>query len=716
MECKINVLHVVGLLSFGGAEYGVVFNLANQLDPRKFRCTIVSLSPIEPEIKKICPTHINLHYISKEKLGPLKTSLELRKYAIKNYVDVVHTHNWTTYFFGFVTTLFSGVRGLIHTEHGRDTSEWEISKKRYWFLKLFLTKTNRITAVSKDIKEAIKVKWPKFHKEVLVIKNGVNTETFFPDKKLKNYLKNELALPDGSIIIGTISVLRKVKNHPVLIKAFNEVCKKNPNICLLIVGDSEEQEYKNDLIKLTNQLNIQDKVFFMGKRIDINQIMNGFDIYVNMSVFEGMSITLLEAMSCGLPVIASKVGGTPEFINDNLTGLLFLSGDHKELANKIELLLAVPEQRDNLGIKAREVIIDHFSWKTLVLQYADLYTRSCLKTPRVPFIRYWAKWSKLRVLASFEAKRFEEKNSFTILTFHRVLPDTQNKYFRDKMVVPLDTFELILIFLSKHANVISLREAIEKKKKGDPFEAGSVIITFDDGYCDNYIWAFPLLKKYNLPATIFLTTGPLDTGVPLCWDLLNWAIACYWEKRMTLLAEGPLTAYMSGNNAKSPGQLANDINDRINEMNQDARITFISQITEWYKRIQMSDPPNLMMDWDMVQEMAQNNISFEAHTVTHPFLDELEPEKLLWETTTSRNRIQQMTGQPADILACPRGRNMTLAQQSVLKNEFMAICTTNEGFNTLSTDVFSLNRNDILFFLLKKSFCKKIFSLKLYRY
>lgn len=119
-----------------------------------------------------------------------------------------------------------------------------------------------------------------------------------------------------------------------------------------------------------------------------------------------------------------------------------------------------------------------------------------------------------------------------------------------------------------------------------------------------------------------------------------------------------------------------------------------------------------MLTWDMVKEMAKNNISFECHTVNHEFLDELSLEDMIQEAVPARDRIKEMTGQPGDILACPNG-NIPSDKIDALKKEFIANCITCIGFNKINADLYGLKRKDANYFQLDQGFHEEYFALEM---
>jgi peptidoglycan/xylan/chitin deacetylase (PgdA/CDA1 family) len=273
------------------------------------------------------------------------------------------------------------------------------------------------------------------------------------------------------------------------------------------------------------------------------------------------------------------------------------------------------------------------------------------------------------------------------------------------MAISSEAFEKIIAELKSCTRVVSLRQALDQLKHGQEFEYPTVALTFDDGYVDNYNIAFPILRKYDMPASIFLTTGPVEKKDLLWWDRLQHIISSGWEHGgLSFFSGSPLSAVKPVAQNTNLNTFINLSVDYLNSINRLEREAFWCQLESWLEDKSLPDPPQLMMTWEMVREMALHNIEFESHTVNHMFLDELTPQEICKETLPGRDRIRELTGQSADILACPRGRNMDQDQLDAIKSEFNAVCTTQPGINNFNTDLFGLKHKDANFFLIDQKF------------
>ncbi len=195
-------------------------------------------------------------------------------------------------------------------------------------------------------------------KKIINIANGLDMQLFHPIPK--DEARKHLNLETKEKYILAVGRLSKSKGHSCLIQAFNKLLESNQDLRLIIVGDGEERE---NLKNLAVQLNIADKITFTGfqKNNLIPLWLNSADIFILPSQLEGTPNILLEAMACGLPVIATKVGGVEEIIKNQLNGLLIEPNSIMEIENAIEQFLGNPLIRKNMGEAALKTISEQFT-------------------------------------------------------------------------------------------------------------------------------------------------------------------------------------------------------------------------------------------------------------------------------------------------------------------------------------------------------------------
>jgi len=224
-----------------------------------------------------------------------------------------------------------------------------------------------LCAVSADLKQhMVREGFPA--SRVSVVYNGVDPGER-PSSLQRRSARAVLGLPDDAFVIGTVGRLDPVKNLSVMMHAYAALKARYPHARAVIVGDGPERA---TLEAKALALDLADSVVFTGYRPDVRFLMAAFDVYVNTSVYEGVSLTILEAMAMALPVVATPVGGNPEVVVDHETGLL-VPGRARSIADAIARLVHDTRQRRRLGDAGRWRVKRHFSMARMVEQYAGVY-------------------------------------------------------------------------------------------------------------------------------------------------------------------------------------------------------------------------------------------------------------------------------------------------------------------------------------------------------
>jgi glycosyltransferase involved in cell wall biosynthesis len=214
-----------------------------------------------------------------------------------------------------------------------------------------------------------------------VIPNGIDADRFsprLPDPKLRQ----ELGLPPDASVIAIVAALRPEKNHELFLRMAAMIHRRFADTHFLIVGDGPRRKMLEDL---TAQLGLQQVVHFLGTRDDIPEILACTDIVVLSSHMEANPLSLLEAMACGKPVVATRVGSVPTNVLDGLTGFLVPPGDVSAMADRCGLLLSSPQLRQEMGRAGRQHILTRASLEVTIKGYEELirrlYHRKVAKSP-----------------------------------------------------------------------------------------------------------------------------------------------------------------------------------------------------------------------------------------------------------------------------------------------------------------------------------------------
>ncbi|MBZ4664797.1 glycosyltransferase family 4 protein [Mahella sp.] len=248
---------------------------------------------------------------------------------------------------------------IVASIHNFPYKDGRIMKASY---KMLAARTARIIAVSDALAEYL-CSCGISQDKIAVVYNGVNIR-YYDNIDTGEYHK------EGGFVIGTAARLIPQKGIDVLLEAFYMLLHKYNNAKLVIAGDGPS---RMELERWCWEMNIADRVSFLGYISDINAFMQRLDVFVLPSLSEGFGISVLEAMACAKPVIASSVGGVPEIIDHGRTGLLFPPGDSGTLAMYLEYLIEHKKEAIDMGLRARRRLDGHFDVRTMVKKIEGIY-------------------------------------------------------------------------------------------------------------------------------------------------------------------------------------------------------------------------------------------------------------------------------------------------------------------------------------------------------
>lgn len=297
----------------------------------------------------------------------LKIIIKLYRLMKKKHIHVVRTHKYRASLYGRLAAWLAGTPVIISSVHGNYRKDLRLERKIA--NKILSRITDKIIAVSESIKRDI-VKHDKIDpSKILVIYNGIDGLKFDPSEKSKN-IREKLLINTEDIVVGFVGRLVPAKGLEYLIGAISYLKEEFKNIKLLIVGEGSLLIGLKDKAR---ENGIHDRVIFTGQRRDVPDILHSTDIFVMPSVAEGIPNALLEAMAMGKPIIATKVGGIPEIIEDGFNGLLVPPRDSGVLAAAIKTLMDNRQLATKIGQTARD-FAQNFSIKATAQKWELLYT------------------------------------------------------------------------------------------------------------------------------------------------------------------------------------------------------------------------------------------------------------------------------------------------------------------------------------------------------
>jgi len=365
------VVHLIYRLDFGGLETLLV-DCINHMPPERYRHAVVCLTGYTAFADKITRPGVELYALDKQPGLGLGIHVKLFKLLRQLRPAVLHTYNFACAEYAAPAWL-AGVPVRVHAEHGRDASDPQGLNRKHNFLRRALVPfIDRYVPVSHDLARWLTnvVGIPAAKSELIM--NGVDTERFAPGLAAA-------ATPwtgQDVFVIGTVGRLQDVKDQASLLAAFALLVTNAPagraRLRLAVVGDGP---LRDKLAQQARDLGVADLVWFPGARNDIPELMRSFDLFALSSIAEGTPVTLLEAMACGLPVVATAVGGIPEVVQDGVNGALVPASDAQALANALAVYAADPARVGAHGAAARLNIERHYSVAAMVGAYTALYDR-----------------------------------------------------------------------------------------------------------------------------------------------------------------------------------------------------------------------------------------------------------------------------------------------------------------------------------------------------
>ena len=370
------IVHVVHHLVIGGMENGMV-NLINRLPHDRFRHVVVCIEDSSDFARRIERADVEVISLHRSKVGIWKMRWRLFRLLQRLRPNIVHSRNLSGLDALLPARLSGIVSGLrtLHSEHGFDVADLRgAATKPALLRRLHAPLVHRYVCVSQDLGRLMVEQWGLSAGRVRQIYNGVDTDRFVPTQPRPQALLPAELLGDGLFIIGAVGRVRPIKDQATLLRAFARLLDRRPDwrarLRLALIGDGPQLP---ELQALAASLGISAQCWFSGARDDVAALMQSLDLFVLPSLNEGISNTLLEAMSTGLPVVATAVGGNVELMDEGVIGASFAPGDHSHLAAIIESYVADASLCLRHGAAARERAVNHFSLQAMVANYQEVY-------------------------------------------------------------------------------------------------------------------------------------------------------------------------------------------------------------------------------------------------------------------------------------------------------------------------------------------------------
>ena len=382
VEDRIKILRIIGRLNVGGPAIHVV-NLTAGLDTHRYQSLLVAGSENEAEgsmldfalSQGVKPTVI-VEIVTAFSLAPRDGKALWKLYGVmrKERPHIVHTHTAKAGFLGRLAARMAGVPVVVHTFHGHVLHGYygpaknellrRVEQSLAWI-------TDRLVTVSEQVKNDLVGYGIAKAEKISVVPLGFDLDPFLNSHAQRGEFRREMGLSDEHKLVGIVGRIFPIKNHALFLESAARIAAQEPAARFVVVGDGV---FRPNLENQARELGITDRVLFTGWRRDLPRICADLNVLVVSSDNEGTPVSAIEAMASSCPVVATRVGGLPDLIEDQKTGRLVPPRDAKALASAVLDLLNNTQTACELGQNAMAAVRQRFTVQRLLSDMDHLYT------------------------------------------------------------------------------------------------------------------------------------------------------------------------------------------------------------------------------------------------------------------------------------------------------------------------------------------------------
>ncbi|MFY9458603.1 glycosyltransferase involved in cell wall biosynthesis [Aquabacterium commune] len=368
----LRIVHVVDSLEVGGLER-VTVDLAQAQAALGHSVRVFSIAATEGLKQELLDAGIPVTEGHKRRSLDWHTLSLLRACVRDARADVVHAHNFVPNYHAALATIGLGV-AQVCTLH--DMGARLQNRRLKTLFQLSLTRTRCVAMVGAQVHQRHLATGLVPADKAHTVLNGIPVARFASDGTNRPAARQQLGLNDTALVIGCVGRLVPLKNHHRMVDVMPALLQQHPHLRLVIVGDGVQAEALRQQVAAKG---LQEHVVLAGQRSHVSALLGAFDVFALPSQTEGLSIALLEACATGLAVVATRVGGNPEIIVDDQTGLLVAPDDNDALAGALSRLLADSALRARLGAAAAQWVRAHASSEALAQAYGRVYDAALIK-------------------------------------------------------------------------------------------------------------------------------------------------------------------------------------------------------------------------------------------------------------------------------------------------------------------------------------------------
>lgn len=358
------VLHV---MQVAGAEV-LVAEIIRRLRDR-IRPFVYCLDAVGPLGERLIGEGVPVEGLGRRPGLDLGLVRRLRRALLRDRPAVLHAHQYTPFFYTALAVPFTGRPRVLFTEHGRHYPD-VVSPRRRTVNRLLLSRrADHLTAVCGFSANSLAKVDGFTRRPVEIVPNGIDVARYAPAADRRAAREGVGLHPDRRHVL-TIARFHPVKDHATLIAAFARVARDVPDVDLVLAGDGQERA---SIEASAASLGLSDRIRLLGVRQDVPDLLRAADLFALTSLSEAASLTLLEAMASGLPVVVTAVGGNPEIVRAEVDGLLVPRGDAEAAAGAMIRLLRDPALASAMGRSAAARVRAEFDLEKTVARYGELY-------------------------------------------------------------------------------------------------------------------------------------------------------------------------------------------------------------------------------------------------------------------------------------------------------------------------------------------------------
>ena len=359
---KKNIAFVIGQLSLGGSEKQLYLLAKGLHASGRYNVCVIVLSAItEPHGSKLEKEGIRV--ISLRKKMPyfdIFRIIAFRRLISARQINILHSFSLTANYYSYFALLFNRNIKFFCGSRNTETDRNRLLQR----IDDFIIKRSHglITNSVHNLEFLKKISANSSRINGNVVLNGIEIPS---DNSLNIKTENSM------VTVGTVALFKKQKNYPLFIDLCESITNEYSNVNFISIGTGPDYEI---IKQYTNKLNLESKINFLGNQSNALEIMKDkFDVFVLTSIKEGLPNVIMEAMSVGLPVVATDVGGVSELVKHGETGFLVPSGDRDELVKYCKTLIDDSKLRFAMGQKGRDFIVQNYSAEKMVREFKDIF-------------------------------------------------------------------------------------------------------------------------------------------------------------------------------------------------------------------------------------------------------------------------------------------------------------------------------------------------------